>query len=110
MTNENNESGKCSDESKKKCMYFHNDPYRTPNNYDLYFDYNNIPTNIELENTTDLLRRLKKHLPLSKLLHLNMENRNIPSNDEFKIHTKTMIKFKKKNVNGKIEEVVVDLR
>ena len=44
------------------CKRFHQDPYWTPNNFDLYFDYNNIPVNIPLESNHDLIRRLKIHV------------------------------------------------
>jgi len=94
----------------KDCKYFHQDPYRTPNNYDLYFDYNSIPANIEYEGNVNLIRRLKKHLPLSKLLHLNMETKNVNHNDEFTLFTKTKVTFKRKNSDGSVEEVVVNLK
>lgn len=93
----------------RECKHFHQDPYWTPNNYDLYFDYNKIPVNIEVENSNDLLRRLQKNMPLSKIIHLNMEDESVPYYEEFDILTKTKIIFNK-NVNGKEEKVMVDLR
>ena len=77
----------------KECKHFHQDPYWTPNNYDLYFDYNSIPVNIEIEGSYNLIKRLKKHLPLSKLLHINMESEDISYSEQFNIHTGTKILF-----------------
>ena len=39
------------------CKHFHQEPYYTPNNYDLQFDPNSIPSNlpVELANTLDLI-------------------------------------------------------
>lgn len=94
----------------KNCKYFHQDPYRTPNNFDLHFDYNSIPVNIEYEGNVDLLKRLKKHLPLSKILHLDMETRNVNHNEAFNICTKTKVTLNMVNSNGESEKVVVNLK
>ena len=94
---------------KKECKHFHQEPYWTPNNYDLFFDYNGIPTNIEVENNHDLIRRLKKHLPLSKILHINMEDNNVESAETVNIYTSTKISFKQ-NDGEEIVDVVVNLK
>ena len=56
----------------EECKYFHHEPYYTPNNYDLFFDYNNIPVNIPVEKAHDLRNRLQKLMPVTKIIHLNM--------------------------------------
>ena len=105
------EYDECGNLRNKECKYFHQDPYRTPNNYDLYFDYNSIPVNIEVESATDLIRRLRRYLPLSKIIHLNMENKTISHNDEINLHTKTRLKLKKvDDINGSVNDVVVELK
>jgi len=54
------------------CKYFHHEPYYTPNNYDLDFDYNSIPVNIQPEKGYDLRNRLQKLMPLTKIIHVNL--------------------------------------
>lgn len=94
---------------ERKCKHFHADPYWTPNNFDLYFNYTDIPSNIQVDSSVDLIRRLKKHLPLSKILHINMESENIQYMGEFNIYTQTKISFKRDNGNI-VEDVVVNLK
>lgn len=94
---------------KITCKHFHQEPYWTPNNYDLHFDYNNIPSNILLESQDDLRKRLQKKLPLSKILHLQLESKSVPCNNEIKCYTKTYIKFKKKR-NDKTINFVGELK
>lgn len=80
-----------------KCKYFHQDPNMTPNNYDLYLDYNNIPVNIRLESKHDLLKQLKRHLPLTKRLHLQLEKENASETSNFNLYTKTRVIFTNEN-------------
>ena len=94
----------------RHCKRFHQEPYWTPNNYELYFDYNNIPVNIGLEKFHDLRKRLQKQLPLSKILHLNLEMDSVQANNECNLYTKTYIKFKRKNSNGKTIKYNGELR
>ena len=84
----------------KSCKYFHHDPYMTPNNYDLYFNYAEIPVNIIKESPSDLQRRLQKTLPLTKILHLNLETENTPQSNNLNIHSH--VKMKYYNNTGKV--------
>ena len=79
----------------RKCKYFHHDPYMTPNNFDLYFDYNSIPMNIDVGATYDLNKRLQRVMPLSKKIHLNLENRESSQSNGFNINTRIRLSFKK---------------
>lgn len=115
MVNENNNDNEDKDEcgNKKsmfKCKYFHQDPDMTPNNYDLYLDYNSIPINIKLESKHDLYNQLKKYLPLSKRIHLNLETKGVPQNNIFNICTQTRITYKKKGNDGIIRDTVVNIK
>ncbi len=92
------------------CKYFHHDPYMTPNNYDLYFNHLDIPSNIYIDGGSDLLKRLQKTLPLSKILHLNLESINTPQNNQFNLFTYTKIRFEKKTNKNNNETIVVDMR
>ena len=90
----------CDDEQKKivhkkksNCKLFHHDPYWTPNNYDLYFNYFDIPVNIGVEGSADLHYRLQKTLPLSKVLHLNLETKNVPQNNQINVCEKIKLKW-----------------
>lgn len=76
---------------ENNCKLFRRDPYWTPNNYDLYFDYNNIPVNIKVEKAFDLVRRLQRTMPLTKIIHLNMETETIPRSNGVSLHTNVKI-------------------
>lgn len=60
-----------------ECRIFHHEPYHTPNNYDIYFDQNNVPSNIKVENAASLEKRLQKLMPLTKFIHLNMDSESL---------------------------------
>lgn len=77
----------------KNCKYFHHDPYMTPNNFDLYFDPNQIPTNIITEPPHELLLRLQKHLPLTKILHLNLDAEQNTYSNVLHLNTSVKLKF-----------------
>ena len=44
----------------KHCKHFRHEPYMTPNNYDLYFDPEQIPVNIPRENVPNLTNQFLK--------------------------------------------------
>ena len=68
----------------KNCQMkiFHHDRDYTPNNLDIYFDTKDVPSNIEMESTYNLEKRLQKLMPVSKIIHLNLgvENRITQNN------------------------------
>ena len=57
---------------QKKCMYARSKYNYTPSDYDLIFDYTKIPTNIRMEDASNLSKRLQQYMPLSNVIHLNM--------------------------------------
>lgn len=71
----------------KSCKYFHHEPYMTPNNFDLYFDYLSIPVNNILESPLELRKRLQNKLPVTKILHLNLEKESVPENNSVFLQT-----------------------
>lgn len=106
MSNETNES--VDDESEeltnectesllmnKNCKYFHHEPFYTPNNYDIYFDYNSIPSNIKVESAHDLQKRLQRTMPLTKIIHVNLEKEALPQMNMVHMRTDIRLKFKK---------------
>ncbi len=44
----------------------------TPNDYDITFRPSLVPSNIKIEQATKLNERLQNHMPLSKIVHLNL--------------------------------------
>lgn len=77
----------------KSCKYFLHEPYMTPNNFDLYFNYASIPSNIITESPSDLRRRLQRCLPLTKILHLNMEKGNFKGDNTINLNTNLKLKY-----------------
>ena len=77
----------------KHCKHFRHEPYMTPNNYDLYFDPEQIPVNIPRENVPNLTNRLQKLIPLSKKIHVNLTTNpeTITESNTFTISTKMKI-------------------
>ena len=65
----------------------------TPNNYDIYFDPEQIPVNIPRENVPNLTNRLQKLIPLSKKIHVNLTTNpeTITESNTFTISTKMKI-------------------
>ena len=77
----------------RNCKYFHSDPYLTPNNFDFYFDYNSIPSNIDIDSPSDLVKKLQRVMPLSKRIHLNLESKTNPQYNQFNLHSNAYLKF-----------------
>ena len=71
--------------------YFQNEPYMTPNNYDIRFNESNIPINIPRENGYNLEKRLQKLIPLSKFIHLDFDTNALESNNHITIDSKLKI-------------------
>ena len=84
----------------KTCKYFHHDPYWTPNNYDLYFDYNSIPVNIITESPSNLQKRLQNCLPLTKILHLNLDTDDEYQSNSVHIHSNVNLYYNSLNVTS----------
>ena len=74
--------------------YFRNEPDYTPNNYDLYFDVKQMPSNIRLENGYNLERRLNKLMPLTRRVHLNFDTKTIPADNNINVFTSMKINGK----------------
>lgn len=67
---------------------FRHEPYMTPNNYDIYFDTREIPVNIPVETAGQLERRLQKLMPLTKKIHVNLEEKNLHGTNNISCFTK----------------------
>ena len=82
----------------KNCKYFYHDPYWTPNNYDLYFDYKSIPVNIITESPHSLHKRLQNCLPLTKILHLNLDVDDEYQSNSIHIHSNVNLYYDSLNI------------
>lgn len=56
------------------CKYMRTKNNWTPNDYDLEINHNHIPSNIDLEDVPNLSNRLQKLMPLSKTIHLKLDD------------------------------------
>lgn len=77
----------------KHCKYFRHEPYMTPNNYDIYFNQDEIPANIKRENVPNLTNRLQNLMPLTKKIHINLNSNpeTLTESNSFKISSKLKI-------------------
>lgn len=75
--------------NENNCKYFRHEPYMTPNNYDIYIQQSQIPSNIPRENSSDMFERLQKLMPLGKVIHINFDNNphDFKESSSFKINT-----------------------
>ena len=107
MTDDETNKIDCPDYSDG-CKYFHHEPYYTPNNFDLYFDYNSIPVNIQPEKSGDLRTRLQKLMPLSMIIHVNLDNDTI--NESNNVHIVSRLHISYTDVTGKSVSKEVQIR
>lgn len=56
----------------KNCKLMRTKHNWTPNDYDISFKTSLVPSNIKIEKATQLNERLQSHMPLSKVIHLNL--------------------------------------
>lgn len=73
--------------AQQKCKYMRTKYNWTPNDYDIYFDSGNIPSNIQYNDSEDLLKYLNIRNPLTKVLHLNLDQKNQEIGNYLTIYT-----------------------
>lgn len=56
----------------KNCKYMRTKYNYTPNDYDLSFDFQDIPSNISLDDVVSLNHTIAEVTPLGKKIHLNL--------------------------------------
>lgn len=84
----------------RKCMYARSKYNYTPSDYDLIFDYTKIPANINMEDASNLTKRLQQYMPLSKVIHLNLNTNLKECSHTIQVHTSLKL-----NSNGKEMQV-----
>lgn len=67
------------------CKKLRDEAFWNPNNYDLIFDNNEIPSNIQAENSVSLEKRLQKLMPLGKIIHVDNVSASTPANNSLNI-------------------------
>ena len=73
---------------------FHNEPFHTPNNYDIYFEKDKVPSNIQMESSYNIEKKLQKLMPLTKKIHLKLGSKSITRNNSINIFCKLKINDK----------------
>ena len=73
------------------CKKIHHEPFWTPNNFDLSFNTNKIPSNIKIESASNLQKRLQSLMPVSKIIHLDLETDELNKVNHFRINTRLKI-------------------
>lgn len=79
---------------KNSCKIIRHEPDWTPNNYDITFNPQDIPSNIPRETSDTLHKRLQKVMPLTKRVHINLFTTGMTENNDLKIHTSLKINNK----------------
>ena len=75
----------------------------TPNDYDLQFPTDKIPSNINLQDTTDLTNHLQKKFPLTKTIHLNLDESNKGIQNNITGHTKLFLTIDNEIIGVKLQ-------
>lgn len=82
------------------CKYARGKYNMTPNDFDFTFNYSEIPSNIQPESADNLSARLQDLMPLTQVLHLNLETRPDSYMEKVIVHTSCTL-----TVNNKILEL-----
>lgn len=75
--------------------FFRHEPYMTPNNYDVYFNPEEVPSNIRVENGRNLEKRLNKLISPTKFIHLNIDSATVPADNTVRIYGEMVVNGKK---------------
>ena len=86
--------------TRDSCKYMRTKYNWTPADYDLKFPIEEIPENIPAEDTANLTDRLQKKFPLSKKLHLDLNEDARSVKNNLTIHTNIFL-----TINNHIIEV-----
>lgn len=86
--------------TKNSCKYQRTKYNWTPNDYDMKFPVEEIPENIPREDTANLTQRLQKKFPLSKTIHLDLNEDTHNLKNNLTVHTQIYL-----TINNQIKEV-----
>lgn len=82
----------------ENCKYARGKYNMTPNDYDIYFDYTNIPSNINLESASNLYLQLQELMPLTQVIHLHFGTHKKEPVNNIQITTSMTLRTKKENI------------
>ena len=88
--------------TQNSCKYMRTRWNWTPNDYDLTFPTEEIPSNIPTEDTSNLTDRLQKKFPLSKKIHLYLNEDTQSVKNNLTVHTKLYLKIQNTTSEVKI--------
>ena len=83
--------------SENELKYFRNEPFMSPNNYDISFRTSDIPSNVPRENGHNLEKRLQKLVSASKFIHLSFDAKPLESNNTISVYSKLKIDNEEKD-------------
>lgn len=86
--------------TRNSCKYMRTRWNWTPSDYDMKFPVEEIPENIPAEDTANLTDRLQKKFPLSKKLHLDLNEDTHTIKNNLTVHTNIFL-----TINNQIIEV-----
>ena len=89
--------------NKDSCKYQRTKYNWTPNDFDLSFPTDQIPSNINPQDVTDLTRQLQKKFPLHKTIHLNLDEKNKNIQNNITVHTRLFITVNNTKTEVKIQ-------
>ncbi|MDO5849323.1 MAG: hypothetical protein Q4P18_07295 [Methanobrevibacter sp.] len=69
------------------CKYMRTKYNYTPNDYDIYFNYEDIPSNIKLKDIVGLSYQLQRVMPLTKKVHLQFNTTNKEYTSRINVYT-----------------------
>ena len=88
--------------TQKNCKYMRTKYNWTPNDYDLTFPTEEIPANIKKEDTANLTNRLQKKFPLSKKIHLYLNEDTHTIKNNITVHTNLYLQINDNPIEVKI--------
>lgn len=83
------------------CKYARGKTNITPNDYDFTFNYSEIPSNIDMGDAANLSARLQNLMPLTKVLHLNLNTNPTSDLEMVTIHSSAKITVNNQTVELK---------
>lgn len=78
------------------CKYMRTKYNWTPNDYNLSFPVEEIPSNVDVQNVKELTLQLQNKTPLGKVIHIELEEKNRNIENVLDIYTTASISFDNK--------------
>ena len=79
------------------CKYMRTKYNWTPNDYNLSFPTEEIPSNVDVQNVKELTLQLQSKSPLGKVIHIELEEKNRNIENVLDIFTTASISFDNKD-------------